>query len=317
MKNSIAPITFSWYPWLPNGLLTMLVSYSGEGKSILAERISGVFSDGLAWPDGTPYLGQIGKVLWCEAESAQAINLDRAQKMGLNLENFITPFPEPETDVSLDNPIHQLAIAEKAHLPDVKFIVVDSLSGSTNKKENETEMKQVTEFLARLCRDAKKPMLLTHHLNKPGNIFSDVVTLERVRGSSAIVQFTRVVWSLDKPDINNKQLSRLSMIKNNLARFSPPLGYTIENDKIVFTDTAPTTPKAQKQGEKAADIILEMLKDGNQIKSSDIQKVIESKGISWATVKNIKGKLNIVASKKDDGWYWYLPAKEIKDETLL
>jgi hypothetical protein len=95
------------------------------------------------------------------------------------------------------------------------------------------------------------------------------------------------------------------------------LGYTIENDKIVFTDTAPTTPKAQKQGEKAADIILEMLKDGNQIKSSDIQKVIESKGISWATVKNIRKKLNIVVSKKDDGWYWNLPTGENKDETLL
>lgn len=310
LEKELAPISFDWEPWLPIGLLTMIASYSGDGKSAMMERIAGCFTDAWTFPDGTPFEGEKGKVLWCEAESGQAVNLDRAKKWGLSLENFITPFPDPAADISLDNPDHLNAITAKAYLPEVKLIVVDSLSGSSNKKESETQIKIVTESLARLARDTKKPCIISHHLRKKGITDSDEITLDRVRGSSAIVQFARVIWAIDRPDKQFPNNVRLSMIKNNISRFADPIGFSIFENGIVFKD-APTVPRKETQTDKAGDMLLAMLAK-EPIKATDIQERIEAAAISWNTAKIAKKRLNLISVKKDGVWYWGLPGYEKK-----
>ena len=308
LEKELGPIEFDWEPWLPVGLLSMVASYSGDGKSALMLRIAGCYTDGLDWPDGTKFTGERGKVLWCEAESGQAVNLDRAKKWGLSIENFITPFSDPAADVSLDNPSHIAAITAKAYRPDVKLIVIDSLSGASNKKENETQIKQVTESLARMTRDVKKVSLLSHHLNKKGMTDSDVISLERVRGSSAIVQFTRVVWAIDKPDRLYPNTNRLSMIKNNIARFVDPIGFTMFDNGIKFVDP-PSAPRIESQTDKAGDMLMAILSK-QPVKATEIQEKIEAESISWRTANIAKKRLNLISVKRDGIWYWSLPAYE-------
>lgn len=310
LEKELGPIEFDWHTWLPIGLLSMIASYSGEGKSALMLRLAGCYTNGWDWPDGTKFTGEQGKVLWCEAESAQALNLDRAKKWGIDLSKVITPLSDPAADISLDNGAHLAAIADKAALEDVKLIIVDSLSGSSNKKESETQIKIVTEFLARLARDTRKPLLLSHHLNKKGINDSDEITLDRVRGSSAIVQFTRVVWAIDIPDRSKRDVARLLMIKNNLARFENPIGFSVFENGIKFVE-APEAPKVETQTDKAADMLLAMLAKG-PLKAIEIQERMEAANISWRTVSFAKKRLNIVSLKeKKDGWLWSLPSQEL------
>ncbi|MCE5209882.1 MAG: AAA family ATPase [Chloroflexi bacterium] len=308
IENQIGPITFDWKPWLPAGLLSIVASDAGIGKSALALRLAGCYTDNLPWPDGTSYLPTGGTVLWCEAEAAQAVNFNRAKKWNLSLNRIITPFTDGLLDVNLDNKIHMAIVTEKAMLPGVRFIVVDSLSGSNNRKEKDSEIKQVTEFLARLARDSEKPILLTHHLRKRGLMDGDTVNLDQVRGSSAIVQAARVVWALDKPNRNSSKI-RLSMIKNNLTRFADPIGLEITEDGVTFGD-APSEPKDETVTDRAADLLIALLSRG-PLPQSEIEQEFKGAGISNATMYRAKNKLHIVSKREGTRWLWGLPTGDI------
>ncbi len=170
-------------------LLTLIVSMSGEGKTCIALRYCGCYLLKLPWPDGTPFTGEAGSVVWAEAESFQAGNLERAHKWGYPLDKILIPLDNPLDDFKLDNPAHKGRLTELAFMPDVKLIVVDSLSGANSRgKEKDTEILPMVQWLAALARDANKPVLLTHHLRKRGLFDTEEISLDRVRGSSAIIQ---------------------------------------------------------------------------------------------------------------------------------
>lgn len=304
LDKKIGPISFTWDKWLPNGLLTILAGLSGEGKSTVALYVGGCVTDGLNFPDGSqsPITG--GTVLWCESESAQAINLERAKKWQLNIANFLTPFPDGLTDINLDNRAHQAAIIEKAHLPGVKLVIVDSLSGANSKRENDTEVKAVTEFLSGLARDTGKPILLTHHLRKKGLLDTNTITLDRLRGSSAIVQEARVIWALDKPNPNTTQL-RLSMIKNNLGRFSNPLGLEIDEAGLKFGEP-PQEPRPETKVDKAVDLIMALLQR-EPVPSAKMEDELHQAGFSDRTIKAAREALKIEPIRMKERWYWSLP----------
>lgn len=302
------PIEYSWGGWLVNGLLTLLVGYSGDGKSLLALRMCGPFIAGESWPDGTRYTGEKGKVLWVECEAAQALNVLRANVFKYPLDRIMTALPDPLQDASLDNLEHRAIIEQRAKLPEVKLIVIDSLSGSSQRKENETGIKEITLWAAKLARDLNKPVLMVHHLGKKKEWDSETITLDRVRGSSAIVQFARVVWAVSCPDATNKERKRLEQIKNNLGRFPEAIGMTATEQGIDF-GIAPTVPRADGPSDRVGDLLLDVLASG-PMKATDIQTEIEGAGESMVTAKRVKARLGIVSVKKEDGWYWSLPARD-------
>ena len=273
-------------------------------------RVAQSYITGAPFPDGSPYTGEIGKILWCEAEAAQALNFERAKAWGLPLDRILTPLDNPMMDIKLDKPEHAAAIAEMAMRPDVLMIVVDSLRGAYSKDENSSEIAEATKWLAQLARDSGKPVFLSHHLRKRGLLDSgDGVGIDRLRGSSSILQFARLIWALDTPDPDHRELKRLSVIKSNLARFPEPIGVMIDNE-ITFTE-APETPRTETIGGRAIDLLLSLLQGGPQT-ADDIQREFDQAGISLATMKRAKQKLGVISRKDAEGWSWALPAKDIK-----
>jgi putative DNA primase/helicase len=309
LDSLIGPIKWLWKNWLPQGMLTIIAGELGVGKSIMALRIAACFLRGDPWPDGTPYTGETGAVLWCEAEAAQAINLSRAKAWGLPLDRIYTPFEDPLVDILLDDPNHKEAIATVARREEVLFMVVDSLRGATRGDENSSETIAVTKWLAELARDTDKPLLLSHHLRKKGlRDVGNKVTLDRLRGSSAIGQPARVILAIDVPDPKDKEAKRLSVIKNNLARFAEPVGLSIDGEGVAFGD-APQEPYTETLQERAADLLLMLLASG-PMPSADIRKEVEEAGLSWHAAKRAKEKLGIAVIKPDGVWHWSLPAKD-------
>ena len=305
---SNAPIEFVWNPWLAKGFLSLLVSRSGDGKSLLALRLCGCFLMGLPWPDGTPFTGEKGSILWIETEAAQALNRARAKEWGYPLDKIITPFSDPYKDANLDDLNERVIIAAQAARPEVKFIVIDSLSGGSRKNENDTRIKDITLWAAKQARDMDKPYLMNHHLGKPKEFDLAEITLDRVRGSSAIVQFTRIVLALSCPDPTNKETKRLEQIKNNLTRFPQAIGMTAGENGIQF-GAAPTAPHVETSGERAADLLLSLLKAG-PVKATDIEAELDGAGLSIVTAKREKSRLGIVSIRKDNVWYWALSTKQ-------
>ncbi len=133
--------------------------------------------------------------------------------------------------------------------------------------------------------------------------------LERLRGSSAIVQAARLVWSLDTPSPQNKEIKRLQVIKSNLGKFPEPVGVTIDESGVKFVDI-PESLQAESLLERAVNLLLAGLGKGPR-PAAELEQKIYSSGISRNTMKRAKARLGIVSGKNKNNWFWSLP----KDDT--
>ena len=309
----IGEISWSWEGWLPNGLLTMLVSESGKGKSGLALRIASCFIRGDKWPDGTPFTGERGAVLWCESEGALSVNVDRARKAGLPLERLLPPLADELEEFTIDSSEHMEALRARAARPDVRLIVLDSLSGATRQDENSSTMLHAVKQLASVAAESGKPFLLLHHLNK-GISEGDGIHQRQVRGSSAIIQTARVVWGIDAPNEEDAEHRRLSVVKNNLAKFSLPLGFRISESGITFTADAPRRARQETQEDKARAWIIAQLEGGAK-PSKEIHEAAKEAGIPIRTLARAKESAGVVSVKAWDGWKMSLPSRHTVPET--
>ena len=308
-EDLLGSIQWTWPNWLPKGFLTLIASQPGVGKSGLALRIASSIITGLSWPDGAPYEEELGAVLWCESEAAQAINLSRAVEWNIPLDKLVLPpLEDPITQVRLDNPDHKEAIKYEASKEDIKLIIVDSLRGCYRGDENTSESIEVVMWLAELARDLNKPILLTHHLRKQAGHEKGMITLDRVRGSSAIAQPARVVWGMDAPNSEQTESKRLYVIKSNIGEYPEALGFSITKKGIEFGD-APEEQKKETLLDRAKDNLSALLNKQPQ-PASFLYNFFEEEGISKRTVERAKQELKVVAFKREGKWFWSLPAPQ-------
>ena len=303
VAKELGEVTWEWPGWLPCGMLTLVCSDPGVGKSALCLRIAACYLRGDCWPDGTPFSGELGEVLWVECESGQKLNVDRARTWGLPLAR-IRMFGGAFKDASFDGEkdLDKIKRVMEVHRA-LRLIIVDSLRGAHSQDENSSRLITVVKSLAGLARNFNRPVLVIHHLRKRGPS-EDVsqVTLDRVRGTSAISQMGRVIWALDVPDPNALGRKRLSLIKSNVAVFPKPLGLTIRDTGIDF-GAAPEAPKAETEQAKAGEFLRSYLADGPKAET-DVEAAVEAAGLSFPAAKKAKPRYGVESFKRGKAWYW-------------
>jgi hypothetical protein len=280
---------------------------SGIGKSMVLLRICGCYTNGWNYPDGSPYIGETGMVLWCEGEAAQSLNLIRARAMGLDTSKMLSLFDDPFIDLNMENRKHNMELARLAKFDAVKLVCVDSYSGVHAGDENNSDMNQNIKFFAKLARDIQKPIILTHHLRKKGQSEQNVITLDRVRGSSAIVQTARIVIAIDQPDPTSS-IKRLNVIKSNLSAFPKPIGFKITGRGIEFLP-APTEPVTVTELDRAREFLLRILANG-PVDADEITKLAKDEELTERTLDTAKSVLQIRSVKvggSDGKWQWRRP----------
>lgn len=297
-----------WQHWLPKGFVTLLVGEPGVGKSALALAVAGIVAQGGTWPSGQA--SEPGLVVWVESEAAHAILRERATKWGLPKVCFLLPSTgdDPLEHLWLDSRRGWEALEREVAREGVRLVVVDSLRGAYRGDENASVSIALLNRLAALARDKGIAVLVVHHLRKRGLLDGKGLNLDRVRGSSAIVQIPRCVWAIDAPDPLTPEVRRLQQLKNNLAPLADPLGFVITPSGVQWRE-APTEPKTPSQREQAADLLLTLLKKG-PVPAQQIYREAEFAGISAVTVKRAKKALGIVAVRREGRWWWSLPAQK-------
>jgi len=276
----------------------------GKSSGALAVARSPLLGE--PWPDGSPFNDIPGGICWCETEAGQALNLDRAKRWGLPLDRILTPWPDPMQDVVLTDPAHKLRIAQTADDPDVRLVIVDSLSGGNRIDENSSAMGRVVQGLAEIARNSGKPLLAIHHVRKRKESDPDPrfgISLDQIRGHSSIVQSPRVIWGLDQPGGPTADVRRLHVIKNNLRAFPEPLGMVVHADGSVGFGDAPEEPETATVWNAACGW-LEARLAGGPLPSAQILKEAAKEKIAVRTLYRAKATLRVSSLKVGRAWFW-------------
>jgi hypothetical protein len=306
MARETEDVVWLWDYWLPMGMLTLLVGEPGIGKSALALGLvsSVIRSDRL--PDGA-LIQAAGKVVWVETEAGQQINLGRAKAWRLPLDKIMIAstnnvFP----DGHLDKGSTLASLQQAASQEGVRLVVVDSLRGAHRGDENSSNIVDLMAKLASLARDRHIAVLVVHHVRKQQiQDDDDRISLDRVRGSSAILQTPRVVWAVDQPGSSGNDLVRLYQIKNNLARFPHALGFQITDEGLKY-GLAPEAPRCLGPREVAKEFLLRLLA-GGPVRSLEVTSKSGAEGIHESTLNRAKTELGIKPKRDKEGWWWVLP----------
>ena len=311
-------IHWHWPGWLPAGFLTILASEPGVGKSFTALRIAASYLDGRPWPDGAPFTGPHDKLLWCEGESGHKMHRQRLRTMRFDPDEITFLFDGNWGNFELANPEHREALHTGLASANVSLLVLDSLTGLRGHGRHARATFEFVPELVDLAGEFGIPILVTHHLHRRPNLDrGGRPDLERLLGSPILARLARVIWLLDTPDPADPGNRRLSMLKNNLAPLSDPIGLRIDDRGPHFgpppqacpeeLEGPPSPPAASQSEEDRAAALLQDLLANGPLPVTQIYDAALAASISIPTLKRAKSRLGLISNKHPNQWTWQLP----------
>ena len=312
---SLPPTEWLWEPYIPLGHITDVFGSPGVCKSGLCLHIAKGLSQGGRWPDGTEIKIK-SKTLWIDAEGAKTLVRDRLSKWNMVKNDLILPWQQDIFSDFIIDPLSDSLIRKILEEHQMRFVVVDSLSGAHKGKENEAEsMKPLMEKFQQWAGTYHCAVALVHHPNKKHQLnFVQRLDLDRLRGSSVIAASARSVLAVDivkDKESAEGDLHRLYQLKNNLGRRAESdLFFRVKDDGLHFVEPDPAMLAsfipAESKMEQAKRIIAEMLADGSK-SAKEMEQRLRSEGISEPTRKRAKSELGVKSDKTGGEWRWELP----------
>jgi hypothetical protein len=311
LDNALGEIEWLWNGFIPFGFVTGLVGEQDGGKSTVAQGFARLLLEGGIWPDGqqATKLPSNQKLLWLDTDGNIALFHQKLKSWNMPRGRFIFP-ADPLQELSIDNPRDwrwiEAAIAEFRP----PLVVIDALSGSHSGKENDTDsMKVVMKRLHNLAQKHKIAVVVIHHLNKsPFGVAPYPLSIDRLRGSSSISQFCRSILALTTPDANAPDARRLDVIKLNVAKKPPAVGYVLTDDGPAW-GTAPEPPKERRAVDDAIDFLQAALGEGLR-PSDEVEEEAKARNIGSSALKNARKILGVKPHReggKDGKWFLTMP----------
>ena len=207
---------------------------------------------------------------------------------------------------------------------EARLVVVDPLMAYLNSRidsHRDQDIRGSLHQLARLAEDTGVALVCIRHLNKT----SGSHPLYQGGGSIGIIGAVRA-GLLVAPDPKDETRRVLAMSKSNLGPIPPSLAYRIvpvgDTSRVEWEGEVDCSAKAllavQREdgapagpGEEAESFLREVLADG-PAPARDVQRQAKEVGISYATLRRAKDRLEVHATKLggrfggDPAWYWEL-----------
>lgn len=231
--TQVKNVEWLWPGWLPLGHVTALIATPGTGKSALALWLAACATNSLppgqplVWPDGQPIASHTdtSAVIWCESEARWAGHKTRAEELNLPIQHLYSAVPYDQI-FRIDNATDIKKLENACAKLHPRLIVLDSLAASHRQRENDAAMHGLLVQLQVIAERQKCCILIIHHLRKEDakNPRTEV-TLDDMRGSTAIGAALLSVLALDRPDKDDPGNRRLRVVKANLALEPSPLGF--------------------------------------------------------------------------------------------
>ena len=257
-RDTSAKQSWTWRRWIPNGQVTIVASPGGKGKSFSGVALLASIISGAPWPDGQPGVPEAlrGSVLWLDFELMGSNTATRAEGLGVPIDMVYVQddeeFPVLTEEANIE------AIGDWVELVGARLLVIDSWrAGTPDLSENDAGGAcSIGTKLVRLAQRWDIPVLVIAHTRKVQDGISYTLTIDDVRGSSALVNVARSVIVIEQP-FPNDPTCRVRVVKSNFATLPPPLYYVItgtggEEDVASFSwVSAPRiAPQEQRPGRR-------------------------------------------------------------------
>lgn len=317
LDGLLGDIEWLWPGWIVRGAVSCVVGRPGAGKTFLCMELCRILRMSESLPDRTrPDERDVKKpFLWIDTEFSLMGMGERMQIMGIPRGTFLLPL-DPLQLLQLDKASDMAWVAGMIARHRPPLVVVDSLSGAHSGEERSNDqMKTLMQQLSRLAQAHKVAVVCIHHLRKKSEMEPDwPLTLDMVRGASAITQFSRSIIGLGAPDVNDPHLLRMEIIKSSFGMKPPALGYQITGEGVAW-GAAPEKPRASSPLEAARHWLMNTLHGGPQA-ADEMERDFEagSHAFSWRTVQTARRDVGVIATKSLNRWFWSLPGEAASQE---
>jgi putative DNA primase/helicase len=326
-------VEWLWHGRIARGKLTLIDGDPGLGKSLLTLDMSARLTTGAAWPDGQPCPVQ-GSVLLLGAEDGLADTVrPRLDAAGADAHHvYALPVVgdagnERQPSIPDDIP----AIEAQLVVTGAVLLVLDPLmaylSGDVNSHRDQ-DVRRALAPLAAMADRLRVAVVVVRHLNKS----SGGPAIYRGGGSIGLAGAARIVLAVGT-DPEDETRRVLAPVKANLSAPSPSLAYRlVEAPGAVRIEwlgassvtagqllAAPVNDEERSQLADACDFLRDRLSDG-WVEAAAVTKEAGQAGISTATLKRAKARLEVASERKgfgsDGRWFWTLSAHRGSPEPI-
>ena len=295
-----------WYPYIPQGKLTIIQGNPGEGKTTLALWIAALCSQGQALP-GMESCAPIN-ILYQTAEDGLGDTIKpRLISAGADLTRIMC-IDETERSLSLlDERIEKAVRATSA-----KLLILDPLQGYLGRDVDMNRANEIRDVLKRLTTVAGQTgcaIVLIGHLNKAVGANSAYRGLGSMDFRAAARSVLLVGRMKKEPSVRV-----IVHDKSSLAPEGKSVAFSIKDgaphwvdgyDKITAEDLLNGGP-ANTKVEQTERLVRERLSEG-PAPVKEIQNLVRQAEISSRTLDIAKKNMRDVISRKEGGhWKWVL-----------
>jgi len=302
IADTLPPIRWLWPDWIPRGMITLLGSVPGAGKSYLALDLVRRIIAGEPFPDGASQPLPGANVIYVDAESVPQIISERAELWKMDRSRLYLMRPMDRLFIDFGDQADRDHLVEMASQLEPAMIVVDSLASISSRGENNVEdVRDLLGFLNRLALEFQCGLLLVHHLRKRGLLpMMDILTVDDFRGSSHIIAMSRSVMGLSiirtGPETDRNGPRRLEIVKTNLARYPEPMGMEFrplhpEGAWIEYTAEPPQPYRQPTKSDECSDWLVCLLQEAGPLRPQEIVEQAAAEGFSRRTVYRAREKL--------------------------
>jgi hypothetical protein len=279
IARTLAEQRWLWEGWIAIGVLNVVASEPGVGKTRFAMDLARRFWFGLPMPDGQVNPLPAGtSTLWIQGDRNFSEMLTVARAFGLPDEAVAlgSSPDEPTGSLNLDDLETLVALAERIEAVRPALVVIDTVGMVTSR--NLCRPEEAREFFAPILDLAGKhgvAFLGLTHLSK------DKEALGR-----RIVEKARVIIKMTQPDREGQPNRRRLWVDKAAVVLAHPLGITMGESGNDYDFDPPAEPKPIRTGrppestDKARQFIIKALSEQNDRRATTLCKEWEASGES-------------------------------------
>ena len=307
-----------WKGWLQGGVVNLVASEAGMGKTRWIADLCRRVHHRLPWPDGQPMQADDRPhlVMWVAADSQFAELVELSEGFGFGPRICYSGSKQnPVGGISLDSADDFKTLYRRLKAARPLFLIVDTAGGATD--ANLSRQEEARRFFAPLSHIAVSLgicVVVVTHLNATQKVLGRRAE-ERVR---CVIR----LWAADKRPETPR---RIEVLKSNHL-FPQPIGMTLHGHGSDYTDTPPSPPEAAGGGaepldrgpptkvRECADWLTEQVAETPQ-RVAKLIEAAELAGFNRSTLYRTMRHLKLIETSDGKGHKWWgMPGGESDDE---